>query len=464
MEFCRKLSATDGKTYRLPTEAEWEYACRAGTTTAYSFGDDAARLSEYGWWGGTYGNGNAKSEQYAHAVGTKRPNGFGLYDMHGNVWEWCSDWYGDYGGEASTDPLGADTGSLRVYRGGSWFFYAGLCRSAFRSGSSPDYESNRLSFRVALSLEPYDASVPPAAALRASRSMVSPFPAGDASGGASPQAPPPRAIAPFSENEAKSHQAAWAAYLDQPVEFTNSVGMKLKLIPAGIFMMGSPDSDKDAKPHEKPQRQVTLRQSFYMGETEVTQSQWKIVMGTEPWKSKGVKEGANYPAMYVSWGDATAYCERLSASEGRPYRLPTEAEWEYACRGGTTTRYSFGDNATSLSDYAWWGGLYGNGNAKNEQYTHEVKLKRANAFGLYDMKGNVWEWCSDWYHEKYSNDDVTDPRGPSTGSVRAFRGGSWGGAAFYCRSAHRNSNRPTDRANNNGFRVVLSSAGGQRQK
>ena len=146
VEFCGKLSAmpaekTSGHVYRLPTEAEWEYACRSGTTTAYGFGDDASRLGDYGWFDGN-------SDSKTHPVGEKKPNAWGLYDMHGNVWEWCQDWYGDYPSGSATDPTGATSGSFRVGRGGSWNNFARSCRSAYRNRSAPGDRYDGLGFRV----------------------------------------------------------------------------------------------------------------------------------------------------------------------------------------------------------------------------------------------------------------------------------------------------------------------------
>jgi formylglycine-generating enzyme required for sulfatase activity len=144
--FCRMLSElpaekSAGYVYRLPTEAEWEYACRAGTTTTYSFGDSESELGDYGWY-------DKNSGDTTHPVGGKKPNGWGLYDMHGNVWEWCQDWYGSYPSGSTTDPTGAASGSTRVNRGGSWLHYSGYCHSAYRSRDAPDYRHYSLGFRV----------------------------------------------------------------------------------------------------------------------------------------------------------------------------------------------------------------------------------------------------------------------------------------------------------------------------
>ncbi|MFM7922277.1 MAG: formylglycine-generating enzyme family protein, partial [Planctomycetaceae bacterium] len=249
-------------------------------------------------------------------------------------------------------------------------------------------------------------------------------------------------------------QSPAAATGGQPKEVVNTIGMKLLLIPAGTFTMGLPEGEEGRQDNET-QHQVTLTKPFHMGCTEVTQGQWKKVMGTEPWKGKAyVQEGDDYPAVYVNWDDAREFCKKLSSMEGKVYRLPTEAEWEYACRGGTKTAFSFGDDAAELSKYAWWGGIIGNGNAKDEQYAHRVAQKLPNPFGLHDMHGNVYEWCSDWYGD-YPSTPLTDPRGPGSGSSRVLRGGSWDDVPFFVRCAFRLYVTPENRVLNSGFRVVL---------
>ncbi len=260
--------------------------------------------------------------------------------------------------------------------------------------------------------------------------------------------------APFTAGEASIGQLRWAEHLGVEPVTTNSIEMKLVLIPPGEFMMGAADSDKEAYyGYEKPQHRVTISRPFYMGETEVTQGQWKAVMGTEPWKGEEyVKEGTNYPATYVSWEDAVEYCRRLSERDGREYRLPTEAEWEYACRGGSTGRYSFGDDVSELGRYAWFDENAWN---KDEKYAHLVRQKLANPFGLFDMHGNVYEWCSDWYGEKYYGESPSaDPTGPNDGESRVRRGGGWSNIAWFSRSAFRSRDTPTFRNNLLGFRLV----------
>jgi formylglycine-generating enzyme required for sulfatase activity len=230
----------------------------------------------------------------------------------------------------------------------------------------------------------------------------------------------------------------------------NSLAMDLVLIPAGEFLMGSPDSDGDANDDEKPQQQIRITRPFYLGTTEVTQGQWKAVMGTEPWKAKSyVKEGSQYPATYVSWDDAVEFCRKLSETEGETYRLPTEAEWEFACRAGTTTKYHFGDSDGSLGTHAWFDK---NAWDIDEKYSHEVAQKKANPWGLYDMHGNVWEWCSDSYSSSHTNLNRTTSEASS--SARVFRGGSWFNNARTCRCAFRNKLDPVSQRRDIGFRIV----------
>ena len=238
-------------------------------------------------------------------------------------------------------------------------------------------------------------------------------------------------------------------------EITNSVGMIFRLIPAGEFMMGSPASEPNRDDNEK-QHRVKISKSFYMGKYEVTQGEWKSLMGTEPWRNKEfVKEGENYAATYVSWEDAISFCEKLSKRDGIKYRLPSEAEWEYACRGGSDSVYSFGDDLDDLGRYAWF---RENADVVGEEYAHEVGLKLGNGFGLHDMHGNVWEWCLDRYDSGYYVvSPIVDPKGPSEGSKQANRGGSWNNYASFCRSADRSRGSPDYRYYNRGFRVLRSS-------
>jgi formylglycine-generating enzyme required for sulfatase activity len=241
-------------------------------------------------------------------------------------------------------------------------------------------------------------------------------------------------------------------------------GLKLVWCPPGDFTMGSP-KDKKNRGDDENQVQVKLTKGFWLGQHEVTQAEWQRVMQTTPWSGKVfVKEGDDYAATFVSWEEVMKFCEKLTEQERRAgrlpfgwqYTLPTEAQWEYACRGGSKSRFSFGDDESDLSDYAWWGGLFGHGNAKSQQYAHTVGQKKANPWGLSDMHGNVNEWCRDWYAKELAGG--TDPQGPSEGSGRVIRGGGWDDPAGFCRSADRSGGKPDYLSSDLGFRLsaVLS--------
>jgi formylglycine-generating enzyme required for sulfatase activity/serine/threonine protein kinase len=257
----------------------------------------------------------------------------------------------------------------------------------------------------------------------------------------------PRVTGPFKPVEVEKLPAA-----------TNGIGMTFIQIPAGEFRMGSPISDAAAPDNSKPMHRVRITKPFYLGRSEVTQGQWQAVMGTTPWKYKSnVTERSEGAATNITWNDAVEFCRKLGEKEGKQYRLPTEAEWEYACRAGTTTKYFFGDDEAMLGHYAWWGGdQFNNGNAKSEPVAHPVETKLPNQWGLYDMPGNVAEWCSDWYADRYySQTKVDDPQNLTPDTLRSIRGGSWAGPTSYCSSAFRDRNVPTYEHNSLGFRVVF---------
>ena len=220
--------------------------------------------------------------------------------------------------------------------------------------------------------------------------------------------------------------------------------MEFISIPAGSFTMGSPETKEDRGDDEK-QVPVTITRAFELGKTVVT-------VDDDGDEVQGTPEGDNYPAVFVSWLDATKFCKKLTALEhkagnlpgNQTYRLPTEAEWECACRAGTTTAYSFGDDELSLGDYAWY-------DDNSDSELHEVATKKPNPWGLFDMHGNVYEWCEDWYEKSLSGGD--NPKGPSAGSYRVLRGGGWGYYASYCRSAYR-YRYPAFRLSSYGFRIV----------
>ena len=223
-------------------------------------------------------------------------------------------------------------------------------------------------------------------------------------------------------------------------------------IEPGTFAMGSPESEPELR-NERPQHQVTITRGFYLGKYEVTQEQWEAVMGTRPWEDKNwVHSHPRHPAVYISWDAAEEFVARLNQSAGEgTYRLPTEAEWEYACRAGTVTRWSFGEGETRPGEHAWYRGNIGEG-----IHARPVGTKRPNPWGLHDMHGNVWEWCSDWYGSDYYRSSAkVDPEGPASGSARVLRGGSWVTNPWYCRSAYRLWITPECRFSIFGFRPVV---------
>ncbi|MFN6035550.1 MAG: formylglycine-generating enzyme family protein, partial [Dolichospermum sp.] len=234
----------------------------------------------------------------------------------------------------------------------------------------------------------------------------------------------------------------------------NNITLDMVQIPGGSFKMGSPESEKGRSQNESPQHEVNVP-GFSMGKFVVTQEQYQQIMGKNPSSFSGAKR----PVEKVSWNDAVEFCQKLSQKTGREYRLPSEAEWEYACRGGTTTPFHFGETITT--DLANYNGTYtyaSEPKGKNLQETTDVGSFPPNAFGLYDMHGNVWEWCQDDWHDNYSN-------APKDGSVwtsqsgitKLLRGGSWSSDPGYCRSAFR-YNYGLDLTNAIGFRVVCSGA------
>lgn len=248
-----------------------------------------------------------------------------------------------------------------------------------------------------------------------------------------------------------------------PLEWKNSIGMRLSYIPAGTFTMGSP-ADERGRQEREHQRDVVIRRPFYMGVTEVTQAEYVAIMGANPslfgQRQRAEKTAAGvafdfHPVERVSWDNAVEFCEKLAQREQhalppRVYRLPTEAEWEHACRAGKATLWSFGTDVQKLSDHAWYA------RRDAERTTQPVGQKLPNAWGLHDMHGNVWEWCSDWYAEDYGLDaPLVDPRGPAKGLSKVIRGGAYLSVPAHTRSATRFHDPPEVADEDVGFRVVM---------
>lgn len=241
----------------------------------------------------------------------------------------------------------------------------------------------------------------------------------------------------------------------RPTLMLPGLGMELVAIEPGTFLMGSPEGETGRVASEGPLTQVTITRRYWMGKHQVTQGQYAAVMGSNPSTFKG---SMIFPVETVSWADAIDFCANLTEKEcragrlpaGYVYRLPTEAEWEYACRAGTTSRFSFGDDpqAAELGNYAWY-----DGNSCGQ--TQPVGTRPPNPWGLYDLYGHVWEWCLDW-SGTYRGGSLADPKGPSAGLSRVIRGGSWSNSANACRSAYRHNLHPASKSDSVGFRVVLA--------
>lgn len=507
-EFCNKLSQREqlspsnfqlrttarqsgGIGYRLPTEAEWEFACRAGTTTRLWSGDNNDDHLHVGW-------GSANSNSRTNSVGQLKANPFGLFDVHGNVYEWVQDgwtpfFYKMFADEIAVDPF--NPGQQRCARGGDSFGDALSNRCARRHSDDPTRRHITYGFRAAISVD-------------AVRQTHNSKPSNSTT--PSIENSPATAVAPFDARQARAHQEAWAKHLGTTVETTNSIGVKMVLIPPGEILMGSSDeqikaagkiADESQEPslksriaEERPQHHVRITKPFRLGAHEVTIGQFAKFIDHSKYKTQAEEFGGNSevvrpeqvksdnlkltwrspghavtddsPVTQVNWNDAVAFCNWLSEQESLPrcyqregdswslvtsangYRLPTEAEWEYCCRAGTTTQFSFGDDWKGMDPFGW---------SKNNASggPQSVGLRSANPFGLFDMHGNVWEWCHDGYDAKwYEKSPPNDPTGPSSSLRRVDRGGSWGGVPAFARSAFRISSNLTYRYDDRGFRIL----------
>jgi len=487
-EFIKKLTEKDNRAYRLPTEAEWEFACRAGTTTPFYFGETIS-TDEANYDGNfTYGNGKkGKFREKTTPVGSFPANGFGLFDMHGNVFEWCQDWFGHYTQNDVVDPRGPASGQEHVLRGGSWSDDPDFCRSAYRLGHVPGYRNRYYGFRVCFCLDEdkskhLQESVQQQLKARHELDLEKLQQEGESKltvfvreAFDRTQGKPTKEDTAAATNLCKQHRidkerakqiveevrGQWHKAHPPKTErkpgeiITNSLGMKFAWIPPGTFMMGSPKGEEGREFYEgadETQHKVTLTKGFFMGVHPVTQEQWQAVIGNNPSRFKGEK---NLPVETVSWDECQEFICKLRETDRNPYRLPTESEWEYACRGGTITPFHFGTAITT--DQANCNGNFTYGNGKKGKYrekTTPVGSFPGNAFGLSDMHGNVLEWCQDWFG-KYPRNDVVDPQGPDAGQYRAIRGGSWFVGPPHCRSACRHVFEAGGRDDRGGFRLCF---------
>ena len=564
-EFIQTLNWLEGEEkYRLPTEAEWEYAARSGTDTDTHAGDLAnpvgadAALDGIAWYA-------QNSGQQTHRVGLKTPNGFGLHDMLGNVLEWVGDWYGGYQGGSVVDLRGGTEGLNRVVRGGGWYYDARHCRSANRSNAGEEFRNVDVGFRVLLTAPvpqvstniqtfagtgewrhggdggpAIEAQIAPdgvaadadgriyvvdGANHRVRRidaaGVITTVAGTGAAGFAGDGGPATEARLSFPQgvavdgagivyvadtgnhrirmidaagtittlagtgefgyggddglaNEAQlsfpsgvAVDASGDVYIADAgngrvrVIRTRSrsrtvfrggaegIGMEFVEIPAGEFLMGS--TIGLAESNESPVTQVTISKPFYLGKHEVTQGQWEAVMGY----NRSVNEcGSNCPVENVSWYQVQEFVRRLNEGTdgGERYRLPTEAEWEYAARSGTETDTHAGDLTNPVGADAVLDGIAWYVQNSGDR-THPVGLKTPNGFGLHDMLGNVREWVGDWFGT-YPGGEVADPLGPVSGSDRVTRGGRFNGVALNCRSSARGASSPGFAYGALGFRLL----------
>jgi formylglycine-generating enzyme required for sulfatase activity len=454
-EFLDRLSfRIPGLEVRLPTEAEWEYACRAGTETPYWSGRQGGDLERVAWY-------RKNSEGRTHPVGEKPANPWGLHDMLGNVYEWCWDVWGPYEPRVAVDPEGPVHGAERVLRGGSWSDHARNVRAAYRGWFPPGDRDGYLGFRLSRG-QGRGASV--LDGIKRSSERVG--------RGTSPRRRSRRDRAwverlGWASDGGADRFGRWASFE------ASGVSHRLRWIPSGRCLMGSPESEAGRWEAEGPRHEVSLSEGFWLGETPCTQALWEAVTGENPSRFRSRRR----PVERVSWED----CQRFFAALNERVPdlragLPTEAQWEHACRAGTRTATWLGDlrilgerNAPLLDTIAWYGGNSGVGYELAEAEdcsewsetqvpstragTREVGRKHPNPWGLYDMLGNVWEWCSDYWADRYPSGPRIDPRGPEEGAGRVIRGGSWGARARGVRAACRDGDPPGGRGDSLGFRL-----------
>jgi formylglycine-generating enzyme required for sulfatase activity len=463
-----------GWKYVLPTEAQWEYACRAGTTTAYSWGNDINSSRANYNWDGAFNTGNDFKQ--TRDVGKYPANPWGFFDMHGNVWEWVSDWKANYPGGAQTNPEGPASGSNRVVRGGSWTAAWTDLRSAKRHNLTPGNRNSILGFRVGFQAIQPDTANPElelfggaAITHEAGQAWAEPgVEAHDArDGNITDQIVVTGTVdmnstgtylLTYTVQDGAGNTASTTRTVtvvgNRTVDLNATVAMDMIWCPPGTFTMGSPTTEAGRQADREDEHNVSLTKGFYLGKYEVTQVQYEAVIGTNPSEFNATGNG-NRPVEKVTWTEAVAFCTQLTTQEqaagrlpaGWAYVLPTESQWEYACRAGTTTRFSWGDSITITN---------ANYSSSGYSQTRDVGQYAANPWGFFDMSGNVWEWTADWYQAAYpSGNPVIDPTGPASGSNRVGRGGSWNNGGADMRSAERNSYNTSHRSYGIGFRVSL---------
>ncbi|MBR5623744.1 formylglycine-generating enzyme family protein [bacterium] len=506
--FFGKLRAKIGFLFDLPTEAQWEYACRAGTTTALNSGKDLSdrreceEMAEVGRY--CYNGG---SNNYHAAVGSYLPNAWGIYDMHGNVYEWCLDWFQiDLGKDPVTDPHGPSWRAYHAIRGGYWYNNADNCRSASRFGGGHKDVSRAGGFRAALiqnALPGPDIRIQKELEYEIESGTENTLPIFQTKFYGKLKNGEEKLLEEMGKLEYDGasgivegigmHKLTWIpgdAYtnvmdeVELRVEYedvteqanylvldTTSNEMRvssegpdttddkcrteelwLRRIEPGTFTMGSPE-DELGRENAETQHQVTLTKAYYIGVFEVTQRQCENIMGEDLSYYKGdmrpaehfsyeMLRGANKGSAWPKNNgvDERSFIGQLRKKAGNIFDLPTEAQWEYACRAGTATALNSGKDLSNrfecqeMSEVGRYSRDYFDGKGGYKQHT-TVGSYLPNAWGLYDMHGNVYEWCLDWF-SSYEGDAI-DPKGGETGEYRVLRGGSFQDYAYCCRSAYR---------------------------
>jgi len=430
----------------LPTEAQWEYACRAGSWSAYCFGDDPRKLIQYGWFA-------EDSKNSTHPVKERQPNDWGVYDMHGNVWEWCSDWYGDYQQSVQSDPTGPMKGTARVIRGGSWKRTSRYMRSACRHRNGPDTRSRSMGFRIACSAqgaEPSEGGMLPIADPGTQRARPIRITIKDQQ---------PLGSDPFWKSGTKPQWVSdygrdpyglWCEFQLPRSDDKGVVTQRMRWIPPGEFLMGSPEVEEGRRGDESPSHLVKLSRGYWLADSQVTKELWQCVSLESPSRVPG----DNYPVVGISWYGCKRWLRNLNSKvPSLQLFLPTEAQWEYACRAGSTGAYCFGDGPEELPSYGWF-------RLNSTSKLHPVKQLQPNGWGLYDMHGNAWEWCNDWYGI-YRTFAQADPTGPAKGVLRVIRGGGWHDNFLYLRSACREGFRPQIGGSYLSCRIACSAQGAE---
>ena len=449
LHFVKTLSDSVGLEFRMPTEAEWEYAARGGhLSRGYKY-PGSNDPHEVAW------SIENDPQTMLHPVKQLKPNELGIYDMAGNVWEYIYDFRRTYTEEPQVNPMGDISGNKANLRGGSTAWNSGYNRVSFRYASSTilkSDKSSRRAFRFVLdadrvigedntTYQAYDTICSGESYTWNGKTYTHP--------------------GTYTDTLTNIHGCDSIVTLhlevlpDPPITFTvNGVSFKMMRVRAGTFMMGATDDDPDAEADEFPRHEVTLTKDYFIGETEMTQALWQAIMGNNPSEDKSNPQS---PVNNVSWDDCQGMIAKLNALTGLTFRLPTEAEWEYAARAGYYSRGYIYAGSNDIDEVAWY----------NKPYNASVASLKPNEIGVYDMSGSVYEWCQDWYNPDFyaSPDHRIDPfQAESVDGRRCLRGGSnktdqGANAKKYSRLANRGYFSTEAKLSHCGLRLALEATG-----